>query len=159
MLKAEQLEVNYTPSGVNRLEMGGSQVRMALLESGLEVSADLFVNAAGAWANGVAEMAGLSLPVEPMCRVKHYWTCETELEPLPLVKDESALFFRPQGEGFIGGRPSWEIAAGFYGANSGQDLEQYFDGYFERVVRPLLQIRLPGVSSFILFKTTYPNVS
>jgi glycine/D-amino acid oxidase-like deaminating enzyme len=78
-----------------------------------------------------------------LCRLQHYWLCQVEIEPLPLIKDESGLFFRPEGPGFVGGRPSWEISSGFnFGAGDGR-FEGYFEGYFERVVWPLLVKRVP----------------
>lgn len=147
--KAESLGVDFVQNRVVNLVLGKNQVQAAVLENGKSLQADLFVNGAGAWADDIARMAGLSLPIVPMCRVKHYWTCSTPIEPLPLVKDESTLFFRPQGDGFVGGRPSWEIKPGFNFAKDGNRLNDYFDGYFNRVVRPLLQIRLPAFESAV----------
>lgn len=147
--KAIELGVCYIEYRVVSLEMGNNQVESAELENGERLQADVFVNAAGAWADGIAQMAGLRLPIEPMCRVKHYWTCKSDIEPLPLIKDETALFFRPQGDGFIGGRPSWEIKPGFNFANDGNRLDEYFNGYFDRVVRPLLTTRLPAFEAAV----------
>ncbi len=116
---------------------------VARLQQGGHLGAEIFVNAAGAWAAEVGAMVGMKLPVEPMCRLQHYWLCQAEIEPLPLVKDESGLFFRPEGPGFVGGRPSWEISPGFtFGSGDGR-FEGYFEDYFERVVWPLLVKRVP----------------
>lgn len=141
--KARSLGVSYIESRVIGLERGDRGVETAILEQGEGIRADFFVNAAGAWAAEVAAMAGMRLPVQPYCRLQHYWLCKSEIEPLPLVKDESGLFFRPEGAGFVGGRPSWEIEAGFTFAGDGGHFAGYFDGYFERVVWPLLVQRLP----------------
>ena len=96
------------------------------------------------WAGEVAALAGMPLPVEPMCRVKHYWELPTKPNNLPLVKDESGLFFRRQGQGFVGGRPSFTIPAGFIFREQQAQLMAYFETYFERVVKPLLSHRLHG---------------
>jgi glycine/D-amino acid oxidase-like deaminating enzyme len=147
--KAESLGVTYINSGVTALENGGRRIQAAVLKDGEPIRAELFVNAAGAWAGEVAAMAGMRLPVVPMCRQKHFWRYQGErvIEALPLVKDESGLFFRPQGAGFVGGRPSWEVKPGFFFAAGNDQLRRYFDGYFERVVRPLLAERLPSFSA------------
>jgi FAD-dependent oxidoreductase domain-containing protein 1 len=141
--KAESLGVTYVEDRVTAFEIGGRRVRAAHLERGGGVRAEVFVNAAGAWAGEVAAMAGMPLPVEALCRLQHYWLCRAEIEPLPLVKDESGLFFRPEGAGFVGGRPSWEITPGFTFETDDGRFDGYFDGYFERVVWPLLVQRVP----------------
>lgn len=153
--KAESLGVSYVDSRVTAFEGGASGLRAAVLEQGEPLRADLFVNAAGAWAGEVAAMAGMSLPVVPMCRQKHFWRYrgEREIEPLPLVKDESGLFFRPQAAGFVGGRPSWQIEPGFFFDAGQERLRHYFDGYFERVVRPLLAVRVPSFDSVVCEET------
>ena len=142
--KAESLGVQYIEERVTALDHQNGQVKSVTLGSGETIQADVFVNAAGAWSKEIAAMVGAPLPVVPLCRVKHFWTVEEEIEPLPLIKDESALFFRPLEGGFVGGRPSWEIKPGFSFAAENAHLEDYFDGYFERVVRPLLTTRLPA---------------
>jgi glycine/D-amino acid oxidase-like deaminating enzyme len=43
----------------------------------------------------------------------------------------------------VGGRPSWEIEPGFVLATEDNYLGGYFEGYFERVVWPLLVQRVP----------------
>ena len=74
-----------------------------------------------------------------MCRVQHYLLVEDEIELLPLVKGGTGAFFRPEGAGFVGGRPSFEIEPGFI---SGID-RGYFADYFERTVWPLLADMVP----------------
>ncbi len=142
--KAMSLGVDYLEDRVTALTTDGTRVQSATLASGASVHADMFVNTAGAWAPQIAAMVDAPLPVVPLCRVKHFWTCQDDIEPLPLIKDETALFLRPSGGGFIGGCPSWEIQSGFSFAPDGGHLTQYFEGYFERVVRPLLAVRVPS---------------
>ena len=140
---AKRLGVTYLESRVTALETHDRRMKSAHLEQGDSVQADIFVNAAGAWVAEIAAMIGMPLPVKPYCRLQHYWLCQAEIEPLPLVKDESGLFFRPEGPGFVGGRPSWEIEPGFtFMAKDGR-INAYFDTYFERVVWPLMVQRVP----------------
>lgn len=138
--KAERLRVRYVKDRVCALATGGSQVTNGRLESGRTLRADVYINAAGAWAKEVAQMAGMALPVAPLCRLQHYWRCQTLIEALPLVKDESGLFFRPEGQGFVGGRPSFDVEPGFmFDAADG-----VLHDYFERKVWPLLAKRVPA---------------
>lgn len=141
--KVSSLGVTYIEDRVTALETDGDRVTSATLRSGMSMRAQIFVNAAGAWADQIASMVDVPLPVVPMCRVKHFWTYEEPIESLPLVKDETALFFRPSEGGFIGGCPSWDIRPGFSFAAENEHLTRYFEGYFERVVRPLLKTRMP----------------
>jgi FAD-dependent oxidoreductase domain-containing protein 1 len=141
--KAKSLGVTYIESRVVALNADRQCVRSAHLEQGKNIRADIFVNAAGAWAGEIAAMAGMQLPVEPLCRLQHYWLCQAEIEPLPLVKDETGLFFRPEGPGFVGGRPSWEIEPGFMFETEERRFDSNFDGYFQRVVWWLLVQRVP----------------
>ncbi len=141
--KAAGLGVTYIEGKVIALDTGQGRMTKAYLQNTGRVEAEIFVNAAGAWAGEIAAMAGMKLPVEPLCRLQHYWLCRHDIEPLPLVKDESGLFFRPEGAGFVGGRPSWEISPGFTFETANGRFEGYFDGYFERVVWPLLAQRVP----------------
>src|SRR5436305_14342213 len=68
-----------------------------------EISAPIIVNAAGAWAAGVAKLAGASLPVEPLRRML------VPTEPFdqfphsaPMIIDMSNGFhFRPEARGFL----------------------------------------------------------
>lgn len=141
--KAQSLGTTYVDSRVVALETNHQRVRTAQLEQGTLIQADVFVNAAGAWAAEIAAMAGMQLPVKPFCRLQHYWLCGAEIEPSPLVKDETGLFFRPEGPGFVGGRPSWEIEPGFIFETDTGRFNRYFYDYFQRVIWPLLVQRVP----------------
>lgn len=147
--KAEQLGVEYVPSRVTALEMNAGAVTQAQLENGASVDAELFINTAGPWVGEIAAMTGASLPVVPMCRVQHFWHCAHEIEPLPLIKDDSGAFFRPEGNGFAGGRPSWEIDPGFI-----WDVDRgYFANYFEETVWPLVARMVPKFEEIRLERT------
>ena len=141
--KAKSLDTDYIESRVTAFEISKQRVKQVHLEQGSSVWADVFIIAAGAWAGELAAMAGLLLPVKPYCRLQHYWRCLAQFEPLPLIKDESGLFFRPEGEGFVGGIPSWEIGPGFNFALEDGHFKGNLNGYFERVLWPLLAKRIP----------------
>lgn len=146
---AEFNGVSYIKDKVIALDTNGSAVTAAQLASGQTVQGESFVNAAGPWCGEIAGMIGATLPVEPMCRVQHFWLCEADIEPLPLVKDETGMFFRPEGNGFAGGCPSFEIGPGFnFDVDRG-----YFANYFEDTVWPLIANRLPKFETIKLQRT------
>jgi len=103
------------------------------------------VNAAGAWSAQVAAMAGVELPISPMRRFEHYFTCATKIEPLPYVKDLDRLAFRPEGAGYSGGLVSGEEPRGF-------NFEVDHD-YFERDVWPALAHRFPAMEAVKCHRT------
>ena len=113
------------------------------MDFGGAIYADIVVNAAGAWAGEIAALAGINLPLVPLCRLQHYWLCKATIEPLPLVKDDFGLFFRPESAGFVGGIPSWEIEPGFYFSWTKRSFKRFSNGYFERAVWPLLAHLVP----------------
>ncbi|MGC9325337.1 MAG: NAD(P)/FAD-dependent oxidoreductase [Desulfomonilia bacterium] len=147
--KASSLGVRFFKDRVTGFDVSRRIIRAARTESGRTLLAERFVNASGPWAGEVSSMAGMKIPVVPMCRLQHYWQCAQECEALPLVKDENGLFFRPEGDGFVGGRPSWEITHGFI-----DDITRgYCADYFERVVWPLLEVRVPGFQALKVMRT------
>ena len=147
--KAESLGVTYLKDRVADLETEGVKVTAAILESGERIAADQFLNTAGPWSAEVARMVGADLPVQPWCRVQHFWRAQDEIESLPLVKDESGSFFRPEGDGFAGGCPSWEVEPGFI-----WDWDRgYFAYYFEETVWPLLAAMVPKFEALKLERT------
>jgi len=136
---ALQAGVTYKKDRVVGLNTDATAVHEVVLESGETVATDFVVNAAGPWASEIAAMTGAELPIRPMCRVQHYWTCPHPVEALPLVKDEAGLFLRPEGEGFAGGCPSFDIEPGFVAdINYG-----FFANYFEEVVWPMIASLVP----------------
>ena len=147
--KAQSLGVAFQRDRVTGLAVSPPAVTHAVLESGSRIAGDVFINTAGPWAGEIAAMSGASLPVVPMCRVQHYWRCAHAIEPLPLVKDDTGVFFRPEGQGFVGGRPSWEIEPGFT-----WDVDRgYFASYFEDTVWELVANIVPRFESVKLERT------
>jgi glycine/D-amino acid oxidase-like deaminating enzyme len=136
---AEHLGATFVKARVTGMTSDEHGVRSLTLSDGQTVEADFFINTAGPWVADIAKMSGGDLPVVPMCRVQHYWKCAGDVEPLPLVKDESGMFFRPEGEGFVGGRPSFEIEPGFV-----DDIGRgYFANYFEETIWPMMAALVP----------------
>jgi glycine/D-amino acid oxidase-like deaminating enzyme len=133
--KAISLGASFIADRVTALSVSGTAVRSATLGSGAKIRADSFVNAAGAWSAGIAAMAGMPLPVAPLRRFEHYFTCGNPIERLPYVKDTARLAFRSEGAGFSGGLVDGNEPRGF---NFEVD-----HGYFERVVWPAVAHRFP----------------
>ncbi|MFP3562417.1 FAD-dependent oxidoreductase, partial [Paraburkholderia sp. SIMBA_049] len=68
---------------------------------------DVVVNAAGAWARKVAQMAGIDLPVFARRRSIFIVSSPARLERCPLLIERSGVYFRPEGRSFIcGASPS-----------------------------------------------------
>ena len=143
--RARSRGAKYLRDRVAGLEVSGGRVRSARLESGATISADAFVNATGAWAAEIAGMAGVGLPISPMRRFEHYFTCATTIEPLPYVKDLDRLAFRPEGVGYSGGLVKGEEPRGF-------NFEVDHD-YFEREVWPALADRFPAMEAVKCHRT------
>src|SRR3990170_1826154 len=129
----------YLEDRVVGLELSGRKVSAVSLEKGGRLPAAAAVNAAGAWALEICRMVGMRLPVEPLRRMAYYFETRAEVEPLPLTKDLSGLFFKPEGAGFVGGLPNMAEPAGF-------NFELDY-GYFDRVVWPSLARRVPAFAA------------
>ena len=71
--KAESLGVNFLRDRVVGLETSNSVVTRAVLQSGNQLTGDIFLNTAGTWVGEIAAMTGAELPVKPMCRVQYFW--------------------------------------------------------------------------------------
>lgn len=121
------------------LEVSGTAVRSASLRSGGKLRAGHFVNAAGAWAAEIGDMAGMPLPIAPLRRFEHFFTAGAPMEKLPYVKDVHRMAFRSEGAGFSGGVVDSHEPRGF---NFEVD-----HGYFERAVWPAVAHRFPPLEA------------
>ena len=137
--KALAMGVEFIVDEVVALEVSAKALRSATLKSGHILRAAHFVNAAGAWAAQVGAMAGMPLPIAPLRRFEHYFTCGNPMEKLPYVKDVQRLAFRSEGKGFCGGLVDSNEARGF---NFDVDHD-----YFGRVVWPAAAHRFPPLES------------
>jgi FAD-dependent oxidoreductase domain-containing protein 1 len=125
----------FVADEVVSLEVAGTAVRSARLRSGTTITGAHFVNAAGAWAAEIGQMAAMPLPIAPLRRFEHYFTCGNPIEKLPYVKDMKRMAFRSEGAGFSGGVVDSREPRGF---NFDVDHD-----YFERVVWPAVADRFP----------------
>jgi glycine/D-amino acid oxidase-like deaminating enzyme len=140
--KARSLGAQYLADEVVGWEMEAGTARRIRLASGTVIEAQAHVLAAGAWSGEVAAMIGLKLPIGPMSREAYFFTCPAVLEPLPFVKCESNVAFRPEGNGYTGGIADWSVADGWNWELS-PDL-------FETVVWPGLARRVPAFETLRL---------
>ena len=147
--KARTVGAQLVTGEVAAIECEGKRARRLKLRSGETIEADLFINAAGAWAKEIAAMVGLKVPIEPMRRYEHYFEPATPIETLPYVKDVNRLAFRPEGKGYTGGVPDLAEPRGF-------NFEVDHD-YFERVVWPAVAHRFPPLETLKL-KNTMPGL-
>ncbi|MFA5663804.1 NAD(P)/FAD-dependent oxidoreductase [Castellaniella sp.] len=134
--KAEELGATYRANKVVAASVGAAKVDSIQLEDGTRVTAQAFVNTAGAWSGELAGLFGMRLPIVPMRRFEHYFTPGSVIGPLPYVKDLARLAFRSEGQGYSGGLVDGDETRGF---NFEVD-----HGYFERVVWPALAHRFPA---------------
>lgn len=137
--KAISMGVVYLKDRVTSFARSGAALSHAGLQSGATICADAFVNAAGAWAGEVSALAGVPLPVSPLRRFEHYFTCGNPMEKLPYVKDLARMAFRSEGPGFSGGLVNGDEPRGF---NFDVDHD-----YFENVVWPAAAHRFPPLES------------
>lgn len=137
--KAVSMGVVYLKDRVTGFTQVGASLTHAALESGATIGADAFVNAAGAWAGVVSALAGVPLPVAPVRRYEHYFTCGNPIERIPYVKDMARLAFRSEGVGFSGGLVDGSVQRGF---NFDVDHD-----YFDNVVWPAVAHRFPPLES------------
>lgn len=137
--KVIDLGAHVVADEVVALDVAAAAVRAARLRSGAVITAGQFVNAAGAWSAGIGRMAGMPLPIAPLRRFEHYFTCGNSIERLPYVKDVNRMAFRSEGAGFSGGVVDSNEPRGF---NFEVD-----HGYFERVVWPAAAHRFPPLEA------------
>lgn len=131
---------------VRDFDIAGTRVRAVRLESGERIEAHAVVDAAGCWAAGLAERAGMPVPVEPMRRMEHHVDVPVDLGSLPFLKDPRGLAIRPDGAGLSVGLVDFEHPGGF-------DLTVDRE-YFERAVWPALVHRVPVLDQLRLHATT-----
>ena len=143
--KAKSLGTRFVPGGVVGLTRSGNRVRSATLDSGEQLEASEFVNAAGAWAKDVCAMVDVTVPIEPLRRFEHYFESQDPIEPLPYIKDPYRLAFRPEGRGYSGGVPTLREPRGY---NFDVDAT-----YFDTAVWPALAHRFPQFERTRCFST------
>ncbi len=136
--KAQSLGVTYVHGEVVAVERQGKSVAAVVLADGSRLACGTMVNAAGPRARLVAEMAGITIPVEARSRSVFVFNCRQDLPRCPLVIDVSGVWFRPEGKQFITGVSPPED----------QDPESYSftvdHSVFEDTIWPALAARVPA---------------
>ena len=104
-----RLETEVTGIDLQKRKVAGVQTSRGY------ISAPAVVNAAGPWAAGVAKLAGVDLPVQPLRRqIVKTEPFEQLSSALPMVIDMSSGFhFRPEGSSFLLAWPDPEQTHGF----------------------------------------------
>ena len=100
--KARSLGATYINGEVVGIMSAGGHVSGVNLASGEGLKSGIVVNCAGAWSAGVARMAGVRLPVEPVKR--QIFALDPAVKPdgpLPLTVLPSGLYFRTETGGQI----------------------------------------------------------
>ena len=140
--KAISCGVVYQETEITGLEKTGKAVRRAHSADGAVFEAEVFINATGAWCAELAKTIDVALPVEPMSRESYFFRCSKTVEPLPFIKTETDLAFRPEGQGYVGGVPDWSERPGWNFSVSPRR--------FDEVVWPALAHRIPAMQSIRL---------
>ncbi len=140
--KARENGVEYLQNEVVSMSRDGDRVTSVTLKSGETVGAGIVINAAGPRAGLVAEMAGLSLPVEPHRRYTYIFEAEKPLDQdLPLTIDPTGVHFRTYGKHNLVGCPPLEGDPGVDHDDFG-----YEPGIWEKKLQPVLANRIPSFS-------------
>jgi glycine/D-amino acid oxidase-like deaminating enzyme len=138
--QAREAGVEYVADAVVRMSLAGGRVQAVTLASGRVVGCGWVVNAAGPRGAQVAEMAGISLPVEPRKRMTWIIAAERPLDrPLPLTIDPSGVHVREVGGGtyMVGGHADHDPAVDF------DDFAMDY-GLWEGKIWPAIATRIPA---------------
>lgn len=104
-----------------------------LITSKGDVTADVVVNAAGAWSAGIAEMAGLEVPVEPFRNDVFVTAPRTRDRPLPLTIDvPSGVYMRSEGDRLLIGHHDHDGPKGFLTGVDWAHLDPIMEAAFGR---------------------------
>ena len=97
------------------------------------IDADVVVNAAGAWAGEVAELAGLRVPVQPFRNDVFVTAPRPRPRPLPLTVDiPSGVYFRSEGDRLLIGHHDHGAPMGFLEGVDWDHLDPIMEGLFTR---------------------------
>lgn len=143
--KAMQLGAEYRPTAVTGIALPAADAPCAdvvvALADGSTLACARVINCAGPWANRIAAMAGLSLPVIPVRAHTFVFKAETPpaLHDFPAVVDTIQLLnFRPEGTMFLAGSPREGDLA-----DAGDNFDIDYD-LFDTVLWPILATRVPA---------------
>lgn len=97
--KSAELGAEYVRDVVTGIRTTDRRVTGIRLASGTEVTAPVVVNAAGAWAAGLAATAGVDLPVAPVMRTVYVVASPLPTQGLPSVFLPSGAYLIPESSG------------------------------------------------------------
>ena len=138
--KARALGATFLYDEVTEIVKHKQKISSVILDSGVQVGCSFLVNAAGAWAGAVAELAKIQLPVVPKKRIIYGLDCREELNPkLPLVIDSSGVFIRSEGTGFVCG----VSPPAYLDPDSWDDMEIEYP-LFDGIIWPAIAHRIPA---------------
>jgi glycine/D-amino acid oxidase-like deaminating enzyme len=140
--KARELGVTYVSEEISSANIQNKKIKSLKCEEGPTVRGEVFILATGAWSGEIAKYFDVNIPVEPMSRESYFFRCDKEIEPLPFIKTETDLAFRPEGNGFTGGMPDWSVKGGWNWELS--------PTRFEDTVWPSLAHRIPAMKTIKL---------
>jgi len=101
--EARKLGAEYIAGEVVGVGKTGDAVTGVRLSDGKIVPCDWCVNAAGPAGGQVASLLDIHIPVEPRKRTVFHFTSPVTGEGFPMLFDNSGLWIRPEGDGFIAG--------------------------------------------------------
>lgn len=136
--KAQALGARYVAAEVAGIDRDGRRVTHVRTGDGERHACDMLVNAAGAWARGIATMVGIDIPVYARRRSIFNVSSPARLTNSPLLIDPSGVYFRPEGKTYITGTsPSPD--------NDPDDLplDEVDHDLFDEVIWPTLAHRVP----------------
>jgi FAD-dependent oxidoreductase domain-containing protein 1 len=110
--KAQAAGVTFLTDRVTSLDKAGTAVRVVGLASGRTVAVEAVVNAAGVDTPDLADLVGMTIPVEPMRRHEHYLETEYDANHLPFVKDVHGLAVHAHRDGVSVGKVDFDHAGG-----------------------------------------------
>lgn len=110
--KARAAGAQFITGRVQRLVADDATVRGVVLDTGEELRADTFINAAGVDAPAIAEQMGVKIPVEPMKRHEHYVETESSPGHLPFFKDVHGLAVHAHRNGISAGLVDFDHPGG-----------------------------------------------
>ena len=141
--KARALGAEYVKGEVAEIEREGDTISAVRLKDGTRIACGALVNCAGSGGREIADLAGVTIPVEAKRRYVFTFTCRDKIENCPLLIDTSGAYVRPEGEGFIcGASPDAEADADWH---DGDPASQQIDfSFFEEFIWPSLAHRVPA---------------
>ena len=100
---AKDLGVRYVAGEVAGFDLSGDRIQSVRLAGGESLSCDWCVMAAGAASGGLMAALGQPLPVSPRKRTVFSFRAPLKAGNFPMLFDNSGIWIRPEGDGFIGG--------------------------------------------------------